>query len=78
NDFCDRQLLPELMDQLDANIAQVSGDGAHDMSDCFQRLMRASSGLLFHRGTVCVSDSMVTLEVCVVESRREPTAHPAL
>jgi hypothetical protein len=78
NDFCDGQLLPEFMDQLDANIAQVSGDGAYDMRDCFQRLMRASSGRLFHRGTARVSDSMATLEASVVESRREPTAHPTL
>ncbi len=38
SDFCDWQLLPELMDQLDANIAQVSGDGAYDMRDCFQAI----------------------------------------
>jgi IS5 family transposase len=30
NDFSDGQLLPELLDQIDADIAQVSGDGAYD------------------------------------------------
>jgi hypothetical protein len=38
SDFCDGQLLPELIDQLYANIAQVSDDEAYDMRDCFQAI----------------------------------------
>jgi hypothetical protein len=30
NDFSDGQLLPELLDQIDADIVQVSGDGAYE------------------------------------------------
>src|SRR5215210_807943 len=35
DDFSDGQLLPELLDQLDADIAQVSGDGAYDTHACY-------------------------------------------
>jgi len=38
NDFSDGQLLPELLDQVDAHIAQVSGDGAYDTHDCYQAI----------------------------------------
>jgi hypothetical protein len=35
NDFSDGQLLPELLDQIDADIVQVSGDGAYDTGVCY-------------------------------------------
>src|SRR5215210_129872 len=35
NDFSDGQLLPELLDQIDADIVQVSGDGAYDTGACY-------------------------------------------
>jgi Transposase DDE domain len=35
NDLSDGQLLPDLLDQIDDPIAQVSGDGAYDTRDCF-------------------------------------------
>jgi Transposase DDE domain len=34
NDFSDGQLLPDLLDQIDDPIAQVSGDGAYDQRQC--------------------------------------------
>ena len=34
DDCSDEQLLPELLDQIDADIAQVSGDGAYDTHAC--------------------------------------------
>ena len=34
NDLGDGQLLPELLDQIDADLVQVSGDGAYDMGEC--------------------------------------------
>jgi len=38
NDYGDGQLLPVLLDQIDANIAQVSGDGAYDTRECFEAI----------------------------------------
>ncbi len=35
NDLGDGQRLPELLDQIDADIAQVSGDGAYDTHACY-------------------------------------------
>ena len=35
NDLGDEQLLPELLDQIDADIVQVSGDGAYDTGACY-------------------------------------------
>jgi hypothetical protein len=35
NDLGDGQLLPELLDQIDAHLAQVSGDEAYDMHECY-------------------------------------------
>src|SRR5919112_5659502 len=35
DDCSDGQLLPELLDQIDADIAQVSGDGAYDTHACY-------------------------------------------
>jgi hypothetical protein len=35
NDLGDGQLLPELLDQIDADIVQVSGDGAYDTGVCY-------------------------------------------
>ena len=35
NDLGDGQLLPELLDQIDADITQVSGDGAYDTHACY-------------------------------------------
>jgi hypothetical protein len=35
NDCSDGQLLPELLDQIDADIVQVSGDGAYDTGACY-------------------------------------------
>src|ERR671924_381852 len=38
NDLGDGQLLPELLDQIDADIVQVSGDGAYDTRNCYQAI----------------------------------------
>jgi IS5 family transposase len=38
NDFSDGQLLPALLDQIDGQIAQVSGDAAYDTRDCYQAI----------------------------------------
>jgi IS5 family transposase len=38
NDLSDGQLLPELLDQIDEDIAQVSGDGAYDKRDCYKAI----------------------------------------
>jgi len=38
NDLSDGQLLPALLDQIDGQIAQVSGDGAYDTRDCYQAI----------------------------------------
>jgi hypothetical protein len=38
NDSSDGQLLPELLDQIDVNITQVSGDGAYDMQACYDAI----------------------------------------
>ena len=35
NDLGDGQLLPELLDQIDADIVQVAGDGAYDTGACY-------------------------------------------
>ena len=35
NDLSDSQLLPDLLTQIDADIAQVSGDGAYDRHACY-------------------------------------------
>ncbi len=35
NDFSNGQLLPELLDQIDADIVQVAGDGAYDTHACY-------------------------------------------
>ena len=35
NDLGDGQLLPELLDQIDADIVQVAGDGAYDTQACY-------------------------------------------
>ena len=35
NDLGDGQLLPELLAQIDADITQVSGDGAYDTHACY-------------------------------------------
>jgi Transposase DDE domain len=40
NDFSDGQLLPDLLDQIDDPIVQVSGDGAYDHRACYDELMR--------------------------------------
>lgn len=38
NDFSDGQLLPDLLDQIDGEIAQVSGDGAYDHRQCYAKM----------------------------------------
>ena len=38
DDFSDGQLRPELLDQIDADIVQVSGDGAYDTRNCYQAI----------------------------------------
>lgn len=38
NDLSDGQLLSALLDQIDGQIAQVSGDGAYDTRDCYQAI----------------------------------------
>ena len=35
NDFSDGQLLPDLLNQIDEPVAQVSGDGAYDTHACY-------------------------------------------
>ncbi len=35
NDFSDGQLLPDLLNQIDETVAQVSGDGAYDTHACY-------------------------------------------
>jgi len=38
NDYHDSQLLPDLLDQVDEAIAQVSGDGAYDRRRCYEAI----------------------------------------
>lgn len=38
NDYHDSQLLPDLLDQVDEEIAQVSGDGAYDRRRCYEAI----------------------------------------
>jgi hypothetical protein len=38
NDYHDGQLLPDLLDQIDDPIAQVSGDGAYDHRQCYTEI----------------------------------------
>jgi hypothetical protein len=34
NDWADSEILPELVEQIEDEIEQVSADGAYDTSDC--------------------------------------------
>jgi len=38
NDYADGQVLPELLDQVPAEIDQVSGDGAYDKRNCYKAI----------------------------------------
>jgi len=38
NDFSDGQVLPELLDQINEAIAQVSADGAYDTHGCYEAI----------------------------------------
>lgn len=38
NDLCDGQMLPELLDQIESEIDQVSGDGAYDQKQCYNAI----------------------------------------
>lgn len=38
NNYSDSQILPDLLDQVDAKIDQVSGDGSYDRRTCYQAL----------------------------------------
>ena len=40
NNYTDGQVLPELLDQVDAEIDQVSGDGAYDKRNCYQAIRK--------------------------------------
>jgi Transposase DDE domain len=40
NDVSDGQLLPDLLDQIDDPIAQVSGDGAYDQRQCYDAIQQ--------------------------------------
>ncbi len=37
NDFKDNQLLPDLIEKIDEDIAQVSADGAYDAENCYEQ-----------------------------------------
>jgi len=43
NDYHDSQLLPDLLDQVDEAIAQVSGDGAYDRRRCYDAIRDRSA-----------------------------------
>jgi hypothetical protein len=38
NDWADSEILPELVEQIEDEIEQVSADGAYDTSDCYDTL----------------------------------------
>jgi hypothetical protein len=60
-DFSDGQPLPDLLDQIGENIAQVSGDGAYDMREWLKRrFISAKHRRQSPRGAVRVSGSMAT------------------
>ncbi len=59
-DFSAGQLLPDLLDQIGESIAQVSGDGAYDMRDCYAAIHKRKAQAAIPRGAVRVSDSMAT------------------
>lgn len=40
NDFSDGQVLPDLLEQIDDPIAQVSGDGAYDQRQCYEAIQQ--------------------------------------
>jgi IS5 family transposase len=40
NNFTDGQILPELLEQIDEEIKQVSGDGAYDKRNCYEAIQR--------------------------------------
>jgi hypothetical protein len=52
NDLSDGHLLPELLEQIDEDIAQVSGDGAYDTRDCYQaiEIRKARAAIPLRRG----------------------------
>lgn len=39
NDFKDSELLPDLLNQIDSHIDQVSGDGGYDSKECYQYIV---------------------------------------
>ncbi|MDZ8258969.1 IS5 family transposase [Nostoc sp. ChiQUE01b] len=40
NDMADCEILPDLLEQIDSEIEQVSGDGAYDTFDCYDTITR--------------------------------------
>jgi len=43
NDFKDSQILPDLLDQVDGEIEQVSADGAYDSRNCYEAINQRKS-----------------------------------
>ena len=43
NNFTDGQILPDLLEQIDEKIEQVSGDGGYDKRKCYEAIRRAKS-----------------------------------
>lgn len=55
NDFSDSQLLPDLLDQIDEPVAQVSGDGAYDTHECYVAIdERAARAAIPPRRNACI------------------------
>jgi IS5 family transposase len=55
NDFSDGQLLPDLLDQIDQPVVQVSGDGAYDTHECYAAIdKRAAQAAIPPRRSACI------------------------
>jgi hypothetical protein len=60
NDYGDGQLMPELLNQIDQAIAQVSGDGAYDTCECYARSVRGKHRRRSRQDVAHVSGDMAT------------------
>lgn len=62
NDFKDSQVLPDLLDQVEEEIEQVSADGADDRRNCYAAIKQRARRRYLHR-RMPVSGSIATLSV---------------
>ncbi|NES07394.1 MAG: transposase [Okeania sp. SIO2F4] len=71
NDVSDDQVFPDLLDGVEGEIAQVSGDGAYDKCKCYEKASHKGAKItIAPRKNAVQHGNMATVEVLPIENLR--------